>query len=138
MQSALERGLDAVLSGGAVRHIPEEIRKMMGPGTPGSTPTYIDVDEGVWAWAIAEMVAVSQGYAPETAIPPPFDQVPARIPWPRVLIPKAIQALDIIINPKTSEVAGLLDDVQGVLLPAFQKRVANLRASLDGFRQAGP
>ncbi len=99
-----------VIRGGAARHVPAELLAMVGLDRP---PTYLDVDEAVWAWACAELVALAIGHQPETPIPDAFARAARTMPEPAGLISDALEALQIVVDPKRSELAGLLKEGSG-------------------------
>ena len=104
-RKAVADAFSEVIEGGAARHMPAEFLAMMGRDAP---IVYIDVDEGTWAWACAELVALANGHQPETPIPDAFAQAGQSLPDPVGLVPVALKALLIVSDPKRSELAGLL------------------------------
>ena len=51
------------------------------------------------------MVALALGHDPETPVPEPFHSAAQSLPDPRRLIAEALEALDIVGDPKRSELA---------------------------------
>lgn len=89
--------------------------------------TYLEVDEGVWAWCAAEMVAIALGKPPERLPPEPFASAATRLTDPVALVPSAISALNVVVDDERSEVAQLwAESGQGTLA----EHVAGLRARL--------
>lgn len=118
-----------VIQGGASGRMPAEFASMLGANPLSVTSTtYVDVDEGVWAWACAEMVAVALGYEPEPTIPEPFHGVILSLPNAKLLAADALEALDIVRDPKRSEVAGLMRDANA---DEAYERIDNLRDYLQ-------
>ena len=114
-----------VIEGGAARRMPAEFLAMAGLNGP---IVYIDVDEGTWAWACAELVAVANGHQPETPIPHAFARAAQSMPDPVGLVAVALKALQIVSDPKRSELAGLLKDADDQ--SSFQ-RIDRLRLLLQ-------
>ncbi len=106
-REVIARAFLEVISGGAARHVPAELLAMAGIGT---APFYVDVDEAVWAWACAEIVATALGHEPESPIPEAILHRAETTPDPASLIPDALRALEIVADPKRSELAGLLEE----------------------------
>lgn len=121
-----------VISGGAARRVPPELLALAGLEAP---PFYVDVDvdEGVWAWACAELVAAALGLEPESPIPEEFLQRARTLRAPVGLVPDALRALEIVSDPKRSELAGLLEESNDS--GAFQ-RMERLRSRLAERRLA--
>lgn len=128
VQDELAAAFREVLEGGASRRMPDDLANMLGID-PSSIPSmYLDVDEAVWAWACAEMVAVALGHEPETPIPGPFYAAAQSLPDPRMLVADALKAIDIIGDTARSELAGLLEEAQA---EESSKRIASLRTTLQ-------
>lgn len=125
VQAALASAFQEVLQGGAARHMPAEFATMLGIDLPSETQVYIEVDEGVWAWACAEMVAVALGHEPDSPVPEPFFGAAKSLPHPRHLAADAVEVLDIIVDTKRSELASLLNDSD-----EFRARIGVLRNNL--------
>lgn len=106
-REAVASAFDEVAQGGAARHMPAEFLALAGLERP---PVYVDVDEGVWAWTCADLVALALGHEPETAIPDVFARAARTLPEPEGLVRDAVAALAIVSDRKRSELAGLLDD----------------------------
>lgn len=114
----------AVVDGGAAGQMPPELLAMAGLTHP---PVYVDVDEAVWAWACAELVALAIGHKPETPVPLRFAHAAGSLTEPAELIAKACEALQIISDPKRSELAGLLKEADD---QATFERIARLQSIL--------
>jgi hypothetical protein len=106
-REAVADAFGEIIEGGAARRMPAEFLAMAGLDAP---IVYVDVDEATWAWACAELVAVAIGHQPETPIPDAFAQAAQNMPDPVGLVPVALRALQIISEPKRSELAGLLKE----------------------------
>ncbi|MCW8138337.1 MAG: DUF4259 domain-containing protein [Planctomycetota bacterium] len=90
---------------------------------------YVEVDEGVWAWCAAEMVATAIGRPAEATMPEPFATAAKSLPRASDLVPRALEALALITDEVRSEVAGLWnEDREGTLAV----HVAPLRTRLRG------
>ena len=68
---------------------------------------YIDVDETVWAWAAAELVALALGRPSDPPPPEPFAGAVKGLPDPAGLVPRALDALEVVADEERSEVAEL-------------------------------
>lgn len=129
VQAVLAAAFQEVIQGGAARQLPPELVSMLGLD-PSLVPTaYCDVDEGVWAWACAEMLALALGTQPESTIPEPFYGAALSLPKPRKLVASALQALDVIGDTKRSELASLL--VGSVAERSCRERLDRLRKDLE-------
>jgi len=128
LQRNLGAAFQAVIEGGAANQLPPEMASMLGMDPSSLPAVYIDVDEGVWAWACAEMVALALGHALETPMPEPFITAARTLPEPTKLIADAIDAIDRLGDPKTSEIADLLS---GARADDFRGRIAGLRRHLE-------
>lgn len=113
-----------VIAGGAARRMPKEFLALAGLTELG---VYADVDEAVWAWACAEMVALALGRELESPMPEVFAQAARKLPAPAGLLPDALRALDIASDRKRSELAGLLAETGD---DAALQRLLRLRALL--------
>jgi hypothetical protein len=125
-REAVANAFSEVIEGGAARHMPTEFLALLGLDGPA---TYVDVDEATWAWACAELVVLANGHQPETSIPEIFAQAAQTLPDPVGLVPSALKALQIVMDPTRSELAGLLKDADAQ--SSFQ-RIDRLRLLLQG------
>jgi|SRR6185369_1098590 len=124
-REAVAHAFDEVIEGGAARRMPAEFLALVGRKAP---IVYIDVDEGTWAWACAELVALANGHQPETPIPQAFARAARSMPDPVGLVALALKALQIVSDPKRSELAGLLKEADDQ--SSFQ-RIDRLRLLLQ-------
>jgi hypothetical protein len=77
---------------------------------------YLEIDETVWAWAAAELVAVALGRPSDPPPPEPFASAARGIPDAAALIERALAALDVVADEERSEIAELwLDRDEGSL-----------------------
>ena len=83
-REVIASALSEVVEGGAARHMPSEFLVMAGLERP---VVYVDVDEAVWAWACAEIVAMAIGHQPETPVPEAFARAARSLPEPAELVP---------------------------------------------------
>ena len=125
-REAVANAFNVVIEGGAARRMPAEFLALAGLVGP---VTYVDVDEATWAWACAELVVLANGHQPETPIPEVFAQAAQAMPDPIGLVPSALKALQIVADPKRSELAGLLKEADAQ--SSFQ-RIDRLRLLLHG------
>ncbi len=94
---------------------------------------YVEVDEGVWAWAAAELVAVARGRAPRKAPPEPFLSAARALPDPEGLVRPALAALRVVADVERSETAALWEETgEGTL----EEHLAPLRARLEAAPKA--
>jgi hypothetical protein len=89
---------------------PEVVRATITRALELEGTTYVEVDEGVWAWCAAEMLAIAIGRPPAEDVPEPFANIARMIPDCVALVPAAIAALAVVADPGRSEVAGLWQD----------------------------
>ncbi|HJL00408.1 MAG TPA: DUF4259 domain-containing protein [Polyangiaceae bacterium LLY-WYZ-15_(1-7)] len=91
---------------------------------------YVEVDEGVWAWAAAEMVAIALGRPPKEAPPEPWGPAAERLGKSRAeqLKTAALAALEVVVDDERSEIAELWNERDDA--PQFAEHVAPLRARL--------
>ena len=108
VQAALERTFEAVID---------------------SEEDYIDVDDVVWAWAAAELVALAIGRGSEPAPPEEFAVCVAGLPDASELVDPALRALAVVADPERSEVADLWNDSGDSTL---EEHLADLRGRLGG------
>lgn len=127
VQAELAAAFQEVIQGGAARHMPAEFASMLGLDSSAVPTVYVDVDEGVWAWACAEMLAAAMGLPPQTPIPEPFHSVAQSVPEPRMLVADALKALDIVGDSKRSELAALLEEAEA---EEPRKRMGDLHSTL--------
>ncbi len=114
VRATLSNAFDAVLQPNS--HVAQALRTFASmTGAPVSDPdeaelprseTY-DVDETVFAWAAAELVALALGRPSKPPPPQPFASAAAHIPEAVALVPKALAALDVVADASRSEVAAL-------------------------------
>lgn len=127
IQGAMAAAFRTVIAGGAAAQLPPELVSMLGID-PSSLPgRYADVDEGVWAWACAEMLALALGHEPETPIPAAFHAAALSLPRPRSLVGDALKALEIVADPKRSELAALFEEAKTA---SVQQRIGSLAKDL--------
>lgn len=124
LQQVLANAFSEVIKGGASRKMPAEFFTMLGFDPLSAPAMFVDIDEGVWAWACAEILAAALGHDPETPIPEPFGSVALSIPQPRRLVADAIKALDLIVDTAHSELGGFV--AEGCLAES-RDRIARLR-----------
>ncbi len=90
---------------------PSEVRAAMTRAFVAMRPgEYAEVDETVWAWAAAEMVAMALGRPSSPPPPEPFASAGASIPDPEGLVGLALAALDVVVNDQESEIADLWNE----------------------------
>lgn len=73
---------------------------------------YSEIDETVWAWAAAEMVATALGKGAGSPAPEPFQQAAESLSTQdgEGLRDKALRVLDVVADPERSEVADLWNE----------------------------
>lgn len=135
LRDALAGAFREVMLGGAVRHLPPELASMLGMDPARLPAAHVDVDEGTWAWACAEMVALALGEEPETPMPEPFRSAASSVPRPWELVGDALAALEVVSDPARSELAGLLQHEGGA---GSRRRILALRRTLERRRGDTP
>jgi len=95
---------------------------------------YVEVDEGVWAWIAAELVAHHCGREPERPLPSAFTDVPVKDVSD--LVPLAKESLGVIADLERSELAQLWSegnpDPFAQRLEELQTRLASVELPADG------
>src|SRR5690606_20701006 len=124
-REAVARAFHHVCEGGAARRVPAAFMAIVGLD---ARPFYVDADEAVWAWACAEIVATAIGHQAETPIPAQFLRAARVLPKPLDLVPDAIRTLEIVSDPKRSELARLLKEAND---QATLTRIERLREVLS-------
>lgn len=125
-REAVADAFRAIAEGGAAGQLPPEFLAMAGLSHP---PVYVDVDEAVWAWACAELVALALGHEPETPIPTAFEHAASSLPEVAGLASMASEALQVVSDPQRSELASLLEEAEN---HAALQRIGRLQALLQG------
>ena len=107
---------------------PTQVRSALSRAFGHMNPQgYAEVDEGVWAWAAAEMLAVALGNPSSPPPPEPFASAAATIPDAAALVPSALAALDVVVLDTASEVAELWNEAGG---PSLHDHLLPLRSRL--------
>jgi hypothetical protein len=102
------------------------VRAFEAVGQESESMRYVDVDTGVWAWAAAEMLALALGRPSEPPPPSPFGSAWS-IRNPSLLVPAALDALRVVVDPKRSEIAGLWNEQGG---PTLERHLDSLLSRL--------
>lgn len=76
----------------------------------GSGEDYYEIDETVWAWACAELVALACGQPSDPAPPDPFAAAARKLPQPSRLVGPALAALEVVATESISEAAELWNE----------------------------
>lgn len=96
---------------------------------------YVEVDEGVWPWCAAELVAVARGTPPAKLPPEPFLSAARSLRNVEALARPALAALAVVVDTKRSEVAELWEESGDGTLDAH---VSGLRARLKSKPKRAP
>lgn len=127
LRIAIVGAFSDVAAGGVAARMPEAYRKMLGP----SSAAYIDVDDGVWAWAAAEMLAIALGFPTETPVPEQVARAARAIKDPEDMAASAAVALKVVCNPGSSELASLLSGPGGIEALQRMERLSAALSSLE-------
>lgn len=89
---------------------PARVRAALARAFKATRAEYVEVDEGVWAWCAAELVAVARGRPPRPLPPEPFLSAALSLSDPEALVAPALKALAVVADAERSEVAQLWEE----------------------------